>query len=424
MREHRGVSREELKQSAVVAVAVLLGLGLLAAWSVLIPGVTAWENIVVAAIGSLRVTGPVAAAFAAWVAVRGHRAARGTPLTPWRSLRTPLAVVVVVVVAFCATVLVLTLRAALGEAAGRLLPSGLAVGASGLVLYVVLGWIVGWLVPWAITPLLTGIGCYALFTWLAERPTWAVRLAPVTREPYDLFGELNSGAFLDQTIWLLCLGATLLLGWSAILTRQVAVLAVALLPLLGAVTGLARLQSGWSSVEAAERMADRTTYRCQEWPIMVCVHPAMGSGLTELATVFTTVAARLAGTAGAFSRVEQHPRGVTPPAGVVAVHIDDLRPGFAKRAVAEFVAGLAPPCREPAEGYRRIVTAWLSGDPLPIGPLPQHAAAAAWFSGLAEVQRRDWLRMFYADFTSCRLTQAHFGVGAPLPDVRPGRSGE
>ncbi|MFD1115415.1 hypothetical protein [Sphaerisporangium aureirubrum] len=75
MLEHRGVSREELKHSALVAVGTLLALGLLAAWSVLIPGVSAWENIVVAVIGSLRLTGPVAAAFGAWVAVR--RGARG-----------------------------------------------------------------------------------------------------------------------------------------------------------------------------------------------------------------------------------------------------------------------------------------------------------------------------------------------------------
>ncbi|MEV0199051.1 hypothetical protein AB0H81_21815, partial [Nonomuraea sp. NPDC050691] len=48
MREHAGVTREELKQSAAVTVAVLMALGLAAAWSVLIPGVDAWENIVAA----------------------------------------------------------------------------------------------------------------------------------------------------------------------------------------------------------------------------------------------------------------------------------------------------------------------------------------------------------------------------------------
>ncbi|MFD0886684.1 hypothetical protein ACFQ08_19220, partial [Streptosporangium algeriense] len=69
MREHRGVSREELQQSALVAVAVLLVLGVVAAWSVLIPGVSAWENVIAAVIGSLRLTGPVAAAFAGWLAV-------------------------------------------------------------------------------------------------------------------------------------------------------------------------------------------------------------------------------------------------------------------------------------------------------------------------------------------------------------------
>src|ERR1700754_2105152 len=77
VRKQRGVSREELKQSAALTVAVLLVLGLLAAWSVLVPGVDAWENIVVAVLGSLRLTGPVAAAFAAWVGVRKRRAFAG-----------------------------------------------------------------------------------------------------------------------------------------------------------------------------------------------------------------------------------------------------------------------------------------------------------------------------------------------------------
>ena len=55
--------------------------------------------------------------------------------------------------------------------------------------------------------------------------------------------------------------------------------------------------------------------------------------------------------------------------------------------------------------------AWLRGEPLPAGPLPEHQYAAAWFSGLTEAQRRDWLRMFYTDFASCTLRAEHFGGG-------------
>ncbi|MBB6352010.1 hypothetical protein FHU36_008593, partial [Nonomuraea muscovyensis] len=120
MREHAGVSREELKQSAAVTVAVLLALGLVAAWSVLIPGVDAWENIVAAVIGSLRLTGPVAAAFAAWVALRKRRALRGRQLSAWRALKAPLAIVVVVLGSFGATVLVLAVKTVLTEQSGRL----------------------------------------------------------------------------------------------------------------------------------------------------------------------------------------------------------------------------------------------------------------------------------------------------------------
>ncbi|MFC6898474.1 hypothetical protein ACFQGX_24365 [Nonomuraea dietziae] len=237
MREHAGVTREELKQSAAVTTAVLLAVGLVAAWSVLIPGVDAWENIVVAVIGSLKLTGPVAAAFAAWVAARKRRALRGRSVTTWTALKAPLAIVVVVVGSFTATVLVLAVKTVLTEQAGRLNLAGLGMGMAGLALYAVIGWVTGWLVPNAMTPLVAGLGCYGLFTWLAEGKTWADRLAPGTGEPYDLFQGLAGAAFLDQTLWLLGIALTLLLGWAAVVTRQALVLAFALLAVLAAGTG-------------------------------------------------------------------------------------------------------------------------------------------------------------------------------------------
>ncbi|MBG0821239.1 hypothetical protein HS048_10885 [Planomonospora sp. ID91781] len=408
MREHRGVSREELQQSALVAVAVLLVLGVVAAWSVLIPGVSAWENLIVALIGSLRITGPVAAAFAAWVAVRRRRAAGGRALTTWQAVRAPLAILVVVMGSYTATVLVLAVKTMLSEQAGRLLPSGLIMGVSGLALYVTIGWVTGWLLPWTITPALAGLGCYALFSWLADGSTWADRLAPATREPYDLFQGLSAAAFTDQTLWLLGVSAALLLGWAAIVTRQALVLAAALLAVLAAGTGVARLLS-----EPKPIAIQRVVYSCQEWPIMVCVHPGMRTGLDELGSAFVKIASRLAGTPGEFSRVEQRPRrddAVLPP-GVVPVHVDDLSAGFADRAADEFVEGLAEECEGTvADGYRDIVTAWLRGEPLPGGPLPEHQYAAAWFSGLTEAQRRGWLRLYYSDFTGCRLQSTHFGA--------------
>ncbi|WP_424529607.1 hypothetical protein ACOZ38_08855 [Sphaerisporangium viridialbum] len=418
MLEQRGVSREELKHSALVAVGILLALGLLAAWSVLVPGISAWENIVVAVIGSLRLTGPVAAAFAAWVAVRKRRALRGRLLGTWQVLRAPLAILVVVVGAFGATVTLLAMKAVLTEQAGHLAPTGLAVGAAGLALYAVIGWVTGWALPWTVTPLVAGVACYGLFTSLAGGSAWAVRLAPSTSEPYDPFEGLSPAAFENQTLWLLGLTAAVLLTWTAAVTRRALALAGAMLAVLVAGTGMARLLSEPQAVAATEPMV----YSCQEWPITVCVHPGMRSGLTELGATFTTIAARLTGTPGAFARVEQRPRdddGVPGP-GVVPIHIDDLTPGFASRAAEEFVERLASPCGEgPAGGYRAIVTAWLRGEPLPSGPLPGHQAAAAWFSALTESQRRDWLRMFYTDFATCRLKASHFGGVATQPVPRP-----
>ncbi|MFD9939407.1 hypothetical protein ACFWYW_01935 [Nonomuraea sp. NPDC059023] len=416
MREHAGVTREELKHSAAVTVAVLLALGLMAAWSVLIPGVDAWENIVAAVIGSLRLTGPVAAAFAAWVALRKRRALRGRSLSTWRALKAPLAILVVVTGSFAATVLVLAIKTVLTEQAGRLSLSGLGMGMAGLALYSVVGWVAGWLLPYPFMPPVAGIACYGLFTWLAEGRPWADRLAPGTGEPYDLFQGLSGAAFLDQTLWLIGITAALLLGWAAVVTRRALVLACALLAVMAAGTGVARLLT-----DPKPAAAQAIAYSCQDWPITVCVHPGMRGGLTELGATFTKIASRLSGTPAAFTRVEQRPLGqpLKSASGLAAIHVPDLSAGFADEAAYAYIESLAAKCTDsPSDGYRDIVMAWLRGEPLPGGPLPEHQYAAAWFSGLSEPQRREWLRMFYNEFQSCRLSGTHFG-GGPMASAVP-----
>ncbi|MBX6387106.1 MAG: hypothetical protein IRZ07_29700, partial [Microbispora sp.] len=412
MGEHRGGPRGELRHGALVAASVLLVLGLVAAWSVLIPGFMDWDDIVAAVIGSLRLTGPLGAAFAAWVALRRRRAERGRVLTPWRAAKAPLSIIAVVTGSFGATVLLLGLRAALTGEGGPLLPGGLAMSVAGLGLYVVVGWILGWLVPVVVVPLIAGAGTYGLFTWLAAGPTWAFRLAPAPGEPFELLGGMSETAYADQTLWLLGLGTTLFLGWVALVTRRTLALAAAVIAVLAAGTGAARLVTEPQTMAASERLA----FTCQEWPIQVCVRPAFRAGLADLATVFTALALRLAGTPAAFKRVEQRAYGeeVPPRPGVVVVHFDDLTSGYAQRAAAEFLDRLAHPCPGAvAAGYRAIVVAWLRGvSPLPVGPLPEHRDAAIWFSELTETQRQDWLRMFYYDFVSCGLQAKHFGGGA------------
>ncbi|MFG1824426.1 hypothetical protein ACGFIJ_18245 [Microbispora bryophytorum] len=413
MGEHRGGSRGELRHGALVAATVLFVLALVAAWSVLIPGFMDWDDIVAAVIGSLRLTGPLGAAFAAWVAFRRRRADKGRVLTPWRAARAPLSIIAVVTGSFGATVLLLGLRAALTGQGGPLLPGGLAMSVAGLGLYVVIGWILGWLVPVVVVPLIAGAGTFGLFTWLATGPNWADRLAPGTGEPYDLLSGVSETAYADQTLWLLGLSTALLLGWVALVTRRTLALAAAVITVLAAGTGAARLVTGPRTITVSERLV------CQEWPISVCVHPALRGGLAELATVFTKLALRLNGTPAAFTRVEQRAygeEGSTGP-GVVVVHIDDLGSGYAQRAATEFLDRLARPCPGAgAAGYRAVVVAWLRGVALPSGPLREHHEAAIWFSELSEGQRHDWLRMFYSDFVSCGLQAKHFGGGTRPAD--------
>jgi hypothetical protein len=340
-----------------------------------------------------------------------------------RVLRAPRAILVVVVGAFAATVSVLALKAVLTEQAGHLAPTGLAVGAAGLALYAMIGWVAGWALPWPLTPLAAGAGSYVLLTSPAGSSSFAARLTPGVAEPYDPFAGLSPAAFADQTLWLLGVTGALLLAWTAVVTRRALALALAVLAVLVAGAGMARMLTRPRAVAAADSMI----YSCQEWPITVCVHPGMRTGLTELGAEFTTIAARLTGTPAAFSRVEQRSRDDVDDLGpgVVTIHVDDLAPGYADRAASEFVGGLARPCEGVgAEGYRSIVSAWLRGHPLPAGPLAGHQAAAGWFSTLAESQRRDWLRMFYTDFATCRLRGSHFGGGARhLVPAHGGRHG-
>ncbi|XVQ88004.1 hypothetical protein ACQP2K_11440 [Microbispora siamensis] len=413
MGEHRGGSRGELRHGALVAATVLFVLALVAAWSVLIPGFMDWDDIVAAVIGSLRLTGPLGAAFAAWVAFRRRRAEKGRVLTPWRAARAPLSIIAVVTGSFGATVLLLGLRAALTGQGGPLLPGGLAMSVAGLGLYVVIGWILGWLVPVVVVPLIAGAGTFGLFTWLATGPHWADRLAPATGEPYDLLSGVSETAYADQTLWLLGLSAALLLGWVALVTRRTLALAAAVIAVLAAGTGAARLVTVPRTMPVSERLV------CQEWPISVCVHPALRGGLAELAIVFTRLATKLVGTPAAFKRVEQRAYGEEDSVGpgVVVVYIDDLGPGYAQRAVTEFLDRLARPCPGTvAAGYRAIVVAWLRNVSLPSGPLREHHEAAFWFSELSDDQRHDWLRMFYSDFVSCGLQAKHFGGGTRIAD--------
>ncbi|WP_055477768.1 hypothetical protein [Sphaerimonospora mesophila] len=395
--------------------AVLLALGLVIAWSVLIPGFMDWDDMVTAVIGSLRLTGPVAAVFTAWVALRRRRANRGRVLTPWRAAKAPLGILAVVICSFAVTVLLLGLRAALTDRSGHLPIGGLSLCVGGLALYVMIGWTAGWVLPFAVTPVLAGIGTYGLFTWVAVGSTWADRLTPATRRPYDLFTGAGQVAFTDQTLWLLGLSTALLLGWVALVTRRTLALVAAAIAMLAAGAGAARLVAEPRTVAATERLASS----CQSWPFPVCVRPSMRDGLTELAGVFTTLARRLADTPAAFDRVEQRDRddNAPVPPGVAVVHLDDLGAGFARRAVTEFLDHLAAPCPGTiSNGYRSIIAAWLRGEPLPAGPLPEHRYAAVWFSGLTEDQRHNWLRMFYSDFVSCRLQSRHFGGGARPAD--------
>ncbi|RJL24530.1 hypothetical protein D5H75_29905 [Bailinhaonella thermotolerans] len=377
---------------------VLAGLGLFAAWTVLIPGVSHWDNAVAALIESLRLTGPVAAAFAAWAGARRRR----TGAAP--SLRAPLSVLGFAAGAFTVTTGVLAVKTVLGGGGGGPAAGGLLVALAGLGAHVAVGWAAGWAVPRALTPPLVGLACYGLVAWAAGRQAWWSLLAPLTHEREevrDVFERFLPDLFLDQAVWLAGFAAVVLLGWLAAAARRPMLIAPMLLAALAASFGLSRVHLEYGTARPAP-----VAYSCREWPITVCVHPGMRPGLPELGEEFTAVAARLSRTPMVFTRVEQRPGDERSalPRGTVAIRVDDLAPGFAARAAADFVRRIAP-C---SDDYSGIVTSWLAGRPLPGGLSAGQRHAAAWFGSLAEPVRRDWLRRHYLTFTQCRLKPSHF----------------
>ncbi|MFC4053329.1 hypothetical protein ACFOY4_26895 [Actinomadura syzygii] len=414
------VLRLDARRTALlVSVPLLTVVGTAAAALSLCPSVAYWDNTVVALVNAVRLLGPVAAALAAWTAVRER------PLDYLRDLtaRSPatgvlfdlLLLAAAALVSYGAVTAVVVAVTLAQDEAGHPQPMGVAAGAGSLVLHVVAGYLAGRLVPHRAT---AGFVLGLTAVWAAARVpgvSWWSLLPPAAFDRIALFTALRPEVLADQVTWAAGLTTALILGYVMWATRRfllVLPLVVALAATVTATLGLHRTGGGTVAPVAAEPV-------CREWPLTVCVHPALRDALPRLVSAATPVAARLNGTPGAFTALEQRPMWVPVAVngGVATVHLDEeLSGGFAARAVRQISDSLkdATTCAAPPNEYRALVDAWLLDDEPPAVP---DTDAARRFASWSETARRAWLRQHFAAYRACALGPADFRTERPRRPV-------
>ncbi|WUI01022.1 hypothetical protein OHR68_04145 [Spirillospora sp. NBC_00431] len=405
------VLRLDARRTALlVAVPVLIAVGTAAAGLSLCPAVAYWDNTVVALLNAVRFLGPVAAGLAVWTAVRER------PLDYLRDLtaRSPATGVLFDLLLLSAaalvsyvvvTVVVVAVTFAQVEA-GHPHPLGVVSGAGSLVLHVVVGYLTGRVIPHRAT---AAVVVAVTSVWAAVRVpgvSWWSLLPPAAFDRLDLFTTLRPEVLADQVTWTAGLTTALILGYVMWATRRYLIvlpLIVALAATLTATLELHRSGGGTTAPVTAEPV-------CRDWPLTVCVHPALRDALPRLMAAATPLAARLSGTPGAFTMVEQRPAWapISVTDGVATVHLDEeLSPGYAARAVRQISQSLkdARTCVAAPNGYRALVDAWLLGDD---PPAISDARSARRFASWSEERRRAWLRLHFAGYRTCALGPADF----------------
>jgi hypothetical protein len=412
------VLRLDARRSALLfAVPALAAIGVAAAWRTLIPGVAYWDDAVMAVSASARLLGPAAAALAAWVGMRERRLDYLRGLTVRSPATGPLLdlalLTATTLAAYVLVTVVIAGQTLLREEAGRLRPLGLLVGAAALLLYVVIGYLAGRLLPRAPTVPAAAVVA-GLWAWLRhDVHSWWRLLPPADLGHVELFTYPRTGVLAHQVLWSLSLSIALILGY-VLMTgrRELATLPLAV-PLATALVVAAVSTKRLHDYDGAAVLPSPTGLACREWPLTVCVHPALRTALPSLVAEVTPLAARLTGTPGAFVRVEQRPahEPVSIEGGVAHIHLSDLANGYERRVEEEIRGGLvderacADPRRARSAAYTLMVNAWLLDDE------PQNApgtAAARRFASWDEQQRRAWLRLHFADYRRCALAESHF----------------
>jgi hypothetical protein len=389
----------------------------------LLKGVYLGSNITTSLLASVQLLGPICAGLAAWAATRETR--RGVSYLRRLAVQSgatlvaieTLALALPVVLALVLVATFVTTRAAIAGMYGRVSVLGVLAGLLGILVHVSLGYAAGRVWPRAaVAPVIT-LASYLFVVWnldQAGRPFYL--LAPVTVENATAFYTWWPNLFLWQNLWLL--GVAILplslLAWVSSQTR---------LPVVASVLAVAAAGLGgwhlWSygGLFFDVRHGANVRLSCSNSDgLQICTHPAFASGTGELARAFRPVLTRLADTPAATAHLEQARRGPNTGRGSDVFHIDDLSPGFAAQAVAEFVGdqidinACAKPARSDASSLTRLVADWIiTGNPSSSSYREAWPVAAKALGRLTSIQQQQrWLGDHFQQFRTCRLDDRAF----------------
>jgi hypothetical protein len=399
-------------------------LGVVAAENALPSGTAIWSLSVSALSNSVQLTGPVAAAVAAFAGARSRR--RGTETMELLAARTPsaagvselAALALWVLVAFLGTVAVVFTQTALSATwSGPDLPRT-AITGLGLLLQVAFGYVAGRLIPRRLTPLIVAVFFYVLVVYGSTSRSgyrWSL-LLPVNLNLYDFFTRVNQTVTAGQLLWYSGVAAVAVAGWGLRREATRALLGTLAVGMLAATCGAAVIldQNG-----RALQPGFVVDWQCAGHAPQICIHPAVSAARPALTAQIEPIAARLAGTPFALSRLEQRPRGPgsIPSPGAVAFGLDDTRPEsvrLAEQDVAVNAFGFRDTCftgTGPKDGYflAQLLASWALGDISSFIPgTPAETAAQAWLASRTDSQRRAWLTSKQATIRNCDLTASNF----------------
>lgn len=373
--------------------------GLVAAWRDLIPGISYWDNAVGALVASVRFTGPLAAALAALIAA----------YTPAGRLRAGLLRAAGVATAsYVALTLGVGVKTLWHDTAGHFVLSGIAAGLAALLLHVGVGYVAGSLVRSPLTaPVVAGVAYVATGWVLARDGAWWRLLAPTAAPPETVFAHWRPAVFHGQLVWYAGLGLFAVLAYALAVRRErwlVLPLVAALALTASGVVLLHQYRGRALTVSAATNLA------CRDWPLTICVHPALRGALPDLETAAMPVAERLADTPGAFSRLVQLPNGagtVEAGPGVRWLTVPTLGRGYAAAAMTSVVDQIPDhtACSAPGadRAATRLVLHWLA-----TGDIKPTTTEATRFAHMTESTRRAWLTAHYEQLRTCHLHTEDF----------------
>ena len=383
----------------LVGLPLLTVCGLIAAWRDLIPGISYWDNAVGALVASVRFTGPLAAALAALVAA----------YTPAGRLRAGLLRAGGTATAsYVALTLGVGVKTLWHNTAGHFVLSGVAAGLAALLLHVGIGYVAGSLVRSPLTaPAVAGAAYLATGWVLARDGAWWRLLAPTAAPPATVYAHWRPAVFHGQLAWCAGLGLLSVLVYALAVRRE----RWLVLPLMAA---LALAASGGVLLHRyhgrALAVSAATDLVCRDWPLTICVHPALRGALPDLETAAMPVAERLADTPGAFSRLVQLPNGagtVEAGPGVRRLTLPALGRGFAATAMTSVVDQIPDRTACTARGAETRATAlvlhWLA-----TGKINRSTTEATRFARMSEPARRAWLTAHYEQLRTCHLRTEDF----------------